>query len=323
MVRRARAHPSLTFALAAWAVCTQPACTGSNPAFRTLDNPRDADIIRTDAAPASELAAPDVAPPSVSRPDLAPDQMPPVEATPPPPDLGTPPADAAPADNRPEASPPDAVPEVAAKPPLCPADDQLALCLGFDGTPTDESPQHLVFKPTKLGYGASPAGQAGDFTSATRLEGPATNTLEAPTFTIEATFKARTLPTGNARAGLLDYTREFGLFVHPSGSVVCSLVSDNGPDELMVSKLVTAGVWTTIACVASTTTVAVWKDGVMKASQPINPPKPGTGDNIPVIGGNYATNSPDPFDGLIDDVRVWKRVRTAVELCSFAPACVP
>jgi hypothetical protein len=226
-----------------------------------------------------------------------------------------------------DASAPDAVvpapdrPSADARSSSC-ADPALALCLRFEGAVTDESFSKLrVTKTQALSYVAGADGVALSMTSSSLLRLASSAALCGPAFSIEVDLRPRTLPGGSARVGLVDNEGCFGLFVHPGGRVRCSI----GDADLDVADLVKVGRWSHIACNVDDTTVSLWIDGVLKGQRGRSGVTKSSASEL-VVGGNFPTSgssSPDAFDGLLDDLRVWKRARTAGELCRDGGACAP
>ncbi len=133
-------------------------------------------------------------------------------------------------------------------------------------------------------------------------------------FTIELWVHADALPPDGGRAGLIDNNGAYGLFLAPDGAVRCAM----GPVTVIDLK-VPVGVWTHVACVFDGATLELWQDGQPGLAIVTSTP-PNTGG---VDGVALGMNSPsgDQLEGAIDDVRVWKRVRTAKEICEAAETC--
>jgi Concanavalin A-like lectin/glucanases superfamily len=275
----------------------QVACTAPNPLYQ---------LRQGDAAP----PALDERPPYMFLdagepfPDRAPE-----------PDLGP---GAAEADSAPDN--PDAVPTVD-----CPGDPDLIACFRFEKSLADESPNRLQFSnPSAVTY--EPVAERGfalRHELATRLVVD-TTLLDAPRFTVQTCVAPGVLPPAGERAALLDYQRQYALFVHPEGDVSCSVRGI--PDNVVVTArgAVAAGVWTSLACTMDGSIVTVWVNGVAADWRFATTLPPPVGDGHAGIGSNIPSpDSPnaDAFDGLIDDLRIWKRLRSADELRDAALAC--
>ncbi len=284
----------LTFGLAAAAAT----CTGPNPAYRPA---ADTVVDRGVEPPGADrdLDAP--------RRDAAADVDGPAAAEAP--------------DSR-DADVDTAVAETATGP--CPADPDLAVCLRFEGSVVNEARATLPIAARGVGFTGGPSGQAGRFDATTRVELGPSPALDTTTgLTVEAWVNPRVLPTGNARMGLVDYTREYALFLHPGGEVDCVVVTANGITNLRRRAGVGAGTWSALACVADDQRLALYRNGIELGSTNIARLSPSGDTDTMVIGGNFSEREPDPLDGQLDNVRIWRRARSAAELCSGSPGCAP
>jgi hypothetical protein len=204
---------------------------------------------------------------------------------------------------------PDAA-DAAARPFCDPTDTTLVACFEFEGKIVDESShaQHVdVLGPTIFVRGHQ--GKALLMDDLTRVHVPDNTAWKDGELSVEMWIYPVYLPDGTARAGLLDKDGAFGLFVHPDGTVSCTM---NGAVEAVVAEV---GVWSHVACVNDGTNIVLYADGVAKASTPAAGPVVTTGE-LAAIGGN----SPDgePFRGAIDDLRVFARARTPDEIAAAA-----
>jgi hypothetical protein len=204
----------------------------------------------------------------------------------------------------------------------CEADRDLAACFRFEGSPRDESSTNLAIATARsLLYEAGIDGLALSVGPGSRLQVGNTTALDATRLTIEVWLKPRTLPTGTARAGIIDYERQYSLWVLPGGSVMCSV---RGPGDLMATLDLKPGVWTSVACALDATTLTVLHDGAPKASRPVTTVETPSGSGGMAIGSNVVSAdrpNVDSFDGLIDNLRIWRRARTQSEICAAAPNC--
>jgi hypothetical protein len=204
----------------------------------------------------------------------------------------------------------------------CPDDSDLVLCLRFENQAVDESRSRLPMTVSGLSFEVGPDGQAGRFASQTRVLVQPSSLLDVSGLTLEARINPRLLPTTATRMGIVDYTREYDFFLHPNGELSCVVVTSSGVQTLRVTALVQAQVWQSVACTFDGSRLAVWRNGVQLGMKTINPLAQSASTDSLVIGGNFAASSPDPFDGAMDNVRVWKRARSPSELCAGAtPPC--
>jgi hypothetical protein len=308
-------------ALLALAACNT---TARNPAFQDPAAPGN-----SDAATSGTPDTPPGAEPSAGAEAATADGAVPLPA--PTGDAGAPASDGPPgpgsADTAPLPSDASDQPELGAQNPdagaeapiiasICPADPDLVLCLRFEKNLLDESPHHHTAKTVSgVSYVEAPSpsdGEVGVFASASRVQFPYHAAMDVANLTIEATVLPRQLPTGNARMGLLDYTREYSLFLYPGGKLRCIVVLANEIKEIeSATGFVAAGVSSHVACTVSDKTIGLWKDGVQVANVSISSQlKTGSGADTMVVGGNFSSDAPDPFDGQLDNLRIWRNART-------------
>jgi Concanavalin A-like lectin/glucanases superfamily len=210
------------------------------------------------------------------------------------------PPDAAPDVLLPPSRPPDAPPS-AEPDPFCPATPDLAVCLRFESQLLDESPNHLPVGGSGARFAAGRAGQALDAHTNTRVTIPESPALDAAAITVDAWVNARDL---GRRMAVVDNPGQYAMIVLGSGSVMCS---GRGGYALRGNTL-TPGRWTHLACSFDATTVTLWVDGEMALQRPAGPVA--TEYTMGVrIGWEDENNT--HFDGLIDNLRIWRVVRPA------------
>jgi hypothetical protein len=204
----------------------------------------------------------------------------------------------------------------------CPDDRELAACFRFERAARDESSSNLTVTTARsLLYEPALDGYALDVHPDTRLQIGDTTLLDATRLTIEVWLKPRTRPTAAARFGIIDYQRQYSLWVLPSGAVMCAI---RGPGDLPSPPVLTPGAWSSIACVLDASAVSIWANGTMVASRAVSTVETPSGTGGMAIGSNVQSPerpNVDSFDGLIDNLRIWRRARTPTELCQGAHSC--
>jgi hypothetical protein len=198
----------------------------------------------------------------------------------------------------------------ASPPPLCDSNDStLVFCLPFDGDAIDRSGKPLPTTVSNVTFGAGRVGQAASFATGF-VESPHAPTLDVASVTMEAFVSPKTLPAPAARHGILDSNGRFSLFLMPSGSVACSA----GPGADATTAGLPTGKLTHIACTASGGILTLYVDGAVVASAVAGP--------IPVNANGIAVGRNDPsgdfFDGTIDELRIYSRVRSPAEIAAAA-----
>jgi hypothetical protein len=263
------------------------ACRAGNPAFMGLDDP-DAGLPTPIPADASGLIARSASP-----------------------DLGRLPSRDL------------AAPTVAGAGGVCPNDVDLVACLRFEGNAIDESGAAVITESVDPHYQPGHDGLAMSVLPArqTRVIAGPSPSLVVQTVTLEAQINARRLPGPGDRAAIVDDPIQFSLFIYDGGGVRCSA----GGRDLVVPGVIQPGIWTSLACTADGKMSTLWVNGKARSSIAAGavPRQPTAtfwvGENEPTGSGQ----TPDRFDGLIDNIRLWRRVRSGAEICRDAPLCAP
>jgi hypothetical protein len=251
-------------------------------------------------------AGPDAAPPVIDvaslRPDAAP--LPAVDAPIAPMDAPASVDAAAHPDTDPPAPPP----------PACPDDPALSLCLRFEGRVVDESAHALPVATAGVRYQEGPSGLAARLGPDSDIRLADSALLDAPTITVEAWLSPRALPPAGQRRGIADSPGQYGMFLLPPATVMCvaGQAQAEARDVLAVDR------WTSAACTFDGDAVAVWIEGKKVAQVPSGGVSQGGHDGL-TVGLNNPTG--EHFEGLLDNVRLWRRIRSAADLCASAHTC--
>ncbi len=195
----------------------------------------------------------------------------------------------------------------------CPGDSSLLLCLRFEGALVDESAPAATVTGSNLGYQSGTDSQAIRLASSSLLRAAAGWGSFASAFTLEVWIRPDRLPSSGDRMGLFDAEGRFGLFLLPGGGVSCS--SPGG--EAIAAGVVSAGRWSAVACTASGSTLTLWIDGQAEDQAYFDGLSSGSPAAL-AIGGNLPSG--DPFEGMIDNVRVWSVARNAQQIAAHQPA---
>jgi hypothetical protein len=215
------------------------------------------------------------------------------------------------------AAPPDAAPDVprlAPKPgpgPDCPDTPSLALCLRFEGAIADEAPAHADIGPAAVAYVMGPSGLAVDLSPTGQITLADSPLFYSPTVTLEAWVQPHSL----ARATpIIEHQGQYGLTVLPDGTAVCAA----GLASALRATAVNVDGWTSLACTIDTRSVALWIDGVKVAESAATTLAVPPASRLTVGWGGPPETT---FDGLLDNVRLWRTVRTPEQLCAGALIC--
>jgi hypothetical protein len=269
---------------------TTPDVKGEPDAARPADAVTSADAGPPDDAGTSDGAGPE--PPAdaaiAPAPDLAPS---PPDAAPPPPDSAPPPVD---------------VDDPAG---TCPQTPDLTLCLRFEGTVRDDSRYQLAAASSNVSFQAGPTGQAIDLNAQSSVVVPPNPIFDSASVTLEAWVQPRAL---GRRMGVITNGNQYGLVILPSGSAMCT----GGGGYALTGDAVRPDQWTSLTCTYDAALVTLWIDGKKTAENPRMGPVR-TGSQTGVNVGNEVPEG-NVFEGLIDNVRVWRQVRSARQISAGA-----
>jgi Concanavalin A-like lectin/glucanases superfamily len=207
-------------------------------------------------------------------------------------------------------------PEAAVSPFCDDQDPSLAACYRFNssanlGRDRSQYGNHATVSGVSAVPGVSGSAVLHDANSSMRVaDSPS---LDVTALTIELWIKPYTLP-GN-RAGLFDNDGQYGFFLMSSGAVRCSA----GSGAVLAPVSVDLGVWTHVACTYDGAIHALFINGVQVESTAGS----GAMSTSSATGSCIGSNSPsgDPFDGELDELRIWQYARSEQEICAAAGAC--
>lgn len=192
-----------------------------------------------------------------------------------------------------------------------PCDDPaIVLCVTFDGAVVDGAHAQPIQKSGSVTFVPGLVGQAAhlDATSVLTLaDGPAWTYGK---LTVESWVRLDEIPSGGARAGILDKDNSFGAFVYAGGVVSCFM---NAAASAVV--FTTTGRWVHVACVNDGASTSLYADGTLKLSVPSGPVALTT--SLVAIGNN-SPNLGSPLAGALDQLRVYSRAKSAAEIAADA-----
>jgi hypothetical protein len=79
------------------------------------------------------------------------------------------------------------------------------------------------------------------------------------------------------------------------------------------------GAWASVACTLGGGSLAIWIDGRRARETAAADLVPGSQAAEIAFGLN--SPSGDNFEGLLDNLRIWRTPRTPLQICAAAPAC--
>lgn len=205
------------------------------------------------------------------------------------------------------------VPLDAPVPAFCdPAGGDLVACFQLEGSVEDESGNSLALTTSGVTFVSGKRGMAAHIEGASSIQLAETSLLDPTAITMEAWINPGLIPVIGARAGIVDNNGQYGFFVQPDGALQC--IGLTAPANLV------AGVWTHVACTYDGTT-RLYARGVEVGATAGGGGPLGSGGTT---GTSIAADNPSgsPLNGDIDQVRIFKRARTAAEICAAAGLAV-
>jgi hypothetical protein len=184
--------------------------------------------------------------------------------------------------------------------PSCdPGDPSLILCYRFEGSLNDESSIGNTAIFNDLAFDIGVDGQS------VKLDDPAS----------ELWFNPSLLPLVN-RAQLLASIGRFAVWITSgSNEIVCALRFTTEQQTNMSAGVAKANTWTHIACVREGTSWSSYVNGELTNTMSASAPT-AKSDSVTGIGLSYPNS--EHFEGLIDNLRVFNKPRSAKDICEAA-----
>jgi hypothetical protein len=194
-------------------------------------------------------------------------------------------------------------------------DPELVLCFDFETLSDDVLVDGSMYghhaTATDVMLVGSPWGRAIATTEASRIEVPCFEECEAMNaLTLESRVRLEGPPPMGQRIGVVDNDLEYAITYSGMNGLRCST---GGGSELTGPEL-PLGEWVHVACTYDGADIRAYVDGVEVASV-AQSGSVGTGDPSPIAVANTAPNWNEPFVGALDRLRVYRRARSAAEIC--------
>jgi hypothetical protein len=191
----------------------------------------------------------------------------------------------------------------------CPPDPTLVACYPLDRDTRDHGPGGHDLVASTVEH--EPTGGA-LFSSSSALA-----SLEAPglahvLFTVASWVRLDVPTTSGTRSMIFDHDGVFGLWMQDDASLVCSANTTAGNLTTIAVAPVPLGQVSHVACVFDGASLAVYVDGALYAFEPAA----GTlvTSSSPLQIGENGPLGDDQWIGMIDDVRLWDRALTALDI---------
>ena len=193
--------------------------------------------------------------------------------------------------------------EVMQAPPLCdPTNASLRVCFTFEDSLQDGSQFNNditasltpVYTTGRPNAGKALTTTAGTFTT------PSNTTLDMTMFTMRLWIHPNAIPTGGARAGLIDSGSRFRLFLQSDGALRCAVT--NGIDLTTTTGKVTQNQWQRVTCRYDGNVMTIYVDGTMVGTKTQTSIIPSLTGGM-VVGHNNPSG--ENLVGAIDDVQIF------------------
>jgi hypothetical protein len=182
-------------------------------------------------------------------------------------------------------------------------DPRLRACYTFDGNTEDgsRSSYDAVAAGAMFGPGRTGQGLVVGADDLVTVAGGAD--LNVAQLTIRMWIKPDSIPTGTARAGLVDSGNRFRMFLHAGGLVRCA--TTGGPSLLTTSAdAIQVGQWARLTCTYDGSTMRIYIGDTVAAMVDQASTIPSGGGMV--IGHNNPTG--ENFDGTIDELQIYGAV---------------
>jgi uncharacterized protein len=197
-----------------------------------------------------------------------------------------------------------------------PRDPSLVACYAFEDTTEDTSGHALHATMTNVSFVTGKVGKAMQFGINSAADVADSTLLDVAAITVEAWVYPFVLPGNGARAGILDMNAQWGLFLHePNGRVQCTMV---GGPSMQVDAAVEPNKWTHVACTYASGVTTLYVRGTQLAQVAGGGVLATGGTTGFSIGADNPPGSGSRITGLVDQLRIYSRARTAAEICADA-----
>ena len=203
--------------------------------------------------------------------------------------------------------------------PFCdPNDTSLVACYELEGNANDASSHALNALTTNVSYASGRVGMAMVFGSTSAAEVPNSTALNVSALTIEAWINPSEAPTSGLRMGIVDMDGRAGFFLQDSGQIRCIASTSE-----QVAANIALDTWTHVACTYDPPTLTIYVNGVAFPSVANGGPLSTASTTGISIAADNPAGSGSRLIGMIDQLRLMSRARTANEICVDAGTCDP
>jgi hypothetical protein len=185
----------------------------------------------------------------------------------------------------------------------------VVACYEFEGATADGTANHLDGTMTNVTFVSGKRGMAlrSDTTSAVDVADSAL--FDVAALTVEAWIYPTQLPATGERMGILDADGQYGFFLYESGRLQCT----SGGSSNQIDANVPANQWTHVACIYDGANRRIYVDGGLISETTGGALSTGGTTGI-TIAGNNPPGSGARLVGMIDQMRLWSRALTDVEI---------
>lgn len=194
-----------------------------------------------------------------------------------------------------------------------PLDTSLVGCWKFDQSLADSGPHHFDIMSANSApnyVSGHVAGSDAIVTNNIDLNVADSVDLDVSAVTISAWVYVTMMPGNQTHASVLDNNNEYALYVEGNGSIRCYA----GASTANMSGVIQVNQWTHLACTGAGTTLRAYVNGQQVATGILAGIPNGSSTGL-TLGSDNPSGTGSRLNGWLDDVRLYNRALTAVEIC--------
>lgn len=191
-------------------------------------------------------------------------------------------------------------------------DTSLVGCWEFDQSLADAGPHHfdIMSASAQPNYVAGHAMGEAIVTNNIDLDVADSVDLDVNAVTISAWVYVTMMPGSQNHAAVLDNNNEYALYIEANGSIRCYA----GASTANMSGVIQMNQWTHLACTGAGTTLRAYVNGQQVATGILAGIPAGSSTGL-TLGSDNPSGTGSRLNGWLDDVRLYNRALSAVEIC--------
>lgn len=202
-----------------------------------------------------------------------------------------------------------------------PDDTNLVACFEFENDTRDLSRNHLDAQMMGVSWNPGVHGSALHVADNTEGDVADSGVLDVSALTMEAWINPSQLPDDSSHIDVLDVNKQYALYVDGKGVASCVLIGVATLQAPAMPKFtIHTGAWTHIACTFDglANSILYINGDIAATAATLNKSVATNGTTGLTIGGNNPTDGNNRMTGLIDQLRLFKTARLALQICADA-----